>query len=69
MVAYISRDINGIVTTYDEKRHDLEDGDHVRFSEVRGMTEVNGKEFQIRVILLIKKRNGYETFKEFVEYF
>ena len=27
------------------------------------------KEFQKRVILLIKKWNGYETLKEFVEYF
>ncbi len=50
MISYISRDINGIVTTFDEKRHDLEDGDHVRFSEVRGMTQVNGKEFQVKVL-------------------
>ncbi len=50
MIAYISRDSKGIVTTFDEKRHDLEDGDHVKFKEVRGMTEVNGKEFQINVL-------------------
>ena len=29
----------------------------------------NDEEFQKRVILLIKKWNGYEILKEFVEYF
>ena len=29
----------------------------------------NDEEFQKRVIFLIKKWNGYETLKEFVEYF
>ena len=29
----------------------------------------NDEEFQKRVILLIKKWNGYETLKKFVEYF
>lgn len=50
MISYITKDTNGIVTTHDLKRHDLEDGDFVKFSEVKGMTEVNGKEFEIKVI-------------------
>lgn len=49
MISFISRDCNGIVTIYDGKRHDLEDDDYVTFDEVKGMTEINGKEFQIKV--------------------
>lgn len=37
-----SIDSNGIVTTEEKKRHDLEDGDHVLFEEVVGMEELNG---------------------------
>ena len=33
-----------IVTTLDETRHGLEDGDHVTFSEIKGMTQLNGCE-------------------------
>jgi ubiquitin-activating enzyme E1 len=33
-----------LVTTLDEARHGLEDGDFVTFSEVVGMTELNGCE-------------------------
>jgi ubiquitin-activating enzyme E1 len=32
------------VTCLDEQRHGLEDGDHVTFSEVKGMTQLNGCE-------------------------
>mmetsp|Transcript_9753 Transcript_9753/g.28618 ORF Transcript_9753/g.28618 Transcript_9753/m.28618 type:complete len:1026 (-) Transcript_9753:192-3269(-) len=32
----------GLVTTHDENRHGFEDGDYVTFSEVQGMTELNG---------------------------
>jgi len=31
-----------VVTTLEDTRHGLEDGDHVKFSEVKGMTELNG---------------------------
>lgn len=43
MVADISQDSegNGIVTCIDDTRHGLEDGDHVTFSEILGMTELN----------------------------
>jgi ubiquitin-activating enzyme E1 len=32
------------VTCLDESRHGYEDGDFVTFSEVQGMTELNGSE-------------------------
>jgi ubiquitin-activating enzyme E1 len=33
-----------VVTTLDEARHGLEDGDFVTFTEVKGMEELNGCE-------------------------
>jgi ubiquitin-activating enzyme E1 len=45
----ITKDKDGIVTVVESNRHDLEDGDVVRITEVQGMTEVNGKEFTITV--------------------
>jgi ubiquitin-activating enzyme E1 len=45
----ITKDVNGIVTVVESSRHDLEDGNVVRITEVQGMTEVNGKEFKIQV--------------------
>lgn len=33
----------------DSKRHDLEDGDVIKISEVQGMTELNGRELPIKV--------------------
>ncbi|XP_022652731.1 ubiquitin-like modifier-activating enzyme 1 isoform X2 [Varroa destructor] len=50
MVASVTKDGEGIVTCLDETRHDFEDGDYVRFSEVQGMTELNGREFKIKVL-------------------
>ena len=50
MVSFISKDPNGIVTTFDDQRHDLEDGSYVIFSEVKGMHELNEKEFKIKVL-------------------
>jgi hypothetical protein len=47
------KDVNGIVTVVESQRHDLEDGNVVRITEVEGMTEVNGKEFKIQVKGLI----------------
>lgn len=40
----LGQDEEGIVTTLDETRHGLEDGDYVTFSEVEGMEELNGSE-------------------------
>lgn len=51
MVASITKDVEGVVTCLDETRHGMEDGDHVEFSEVQGMTEINGCEpRQIKVL-------------------
>lgn len=44
MVVSVSKDTEGLVTTLDETRHGLEDGDYVTFAEVQGMTELNGIE-------------------------
>jgi hypothetical protein len=38
------QDADGLVTCLDETRHGLEDGDFATFSEVQGMTELNGCE-------------------------
>ena len=48
MISFISND--GIVTVFDDKVHDLSDGCWVTFDEVKGMTELNGREFQIKVL-------------------
>lgn len=49
-LATISNENPGIVLCNDGERHDLEDGDWITLNEVEGMTEVNGQEFQVRVI-------------------
>ena len=41
MVSSVTSEAPGIVTTYDDARHGLQDGDTVTFSEVQGMTELN----------------------------
>ncbi|KAJ1967860.1 E1 ubiquitin-activating protein [Dispira parvispora] len=41
MIAAISKDKEGLVTSLDETRHGLEDGDYVTFNEIQGMTELN----------------------------
>lgn len=42
MIASITHDSQGVITCLDETRHGLTDGDYVTFSEVQGMTELNG---------------------------
>ncbi|KAH9482413.1 Ubiquitin-activating enzyme E1 1 [Psilocybe cubensis] len=44
MIVSVDKDTEGVVTCLDETRHGLEDGDFVTFSEVQGMTELNGCE-------------------------
>lgn len=44
MIAGVTKDAESVVTCLDETRHGLEDGDYVTFSEVVGMTELNGCE-------------------------
>lgn len=41
MVADITSDKEAIVTCIDDTRHGMEDGDHVTFSEILGMTDLN----------------------------
>ena len=41
MVASVTQDEHGIVTTLEESRHNLEDGSYVIFSEIKGMVELN----------------------------
>lgn len=50
IVTSISNDENSVVTVNDDKRHGFEDGDWVTFREVEGMTEVNDKNFKIKVL-------------------
>jgi len=51
MIASITQDAEGgLVATLDEVRHGFESGDVVKFSEVEGMTELNGTSHQITVI-------------------
>ncbi|KAF8165027.1 ubiquitin activating enzyme [Crassisporium funariophilum] len=44
MIVSVDKDKEGVVTCLDETRHGLEDGDFVTFTEVQGMTELNGCE-------------------------
>ncbi|KAG6841309.1 hypothetical protein C0991_012308 [Blastosporella zonata] len=44
MIVSVNQDGEGLVTCLDETRHGLEDGDFVTFTEVQGMTELNGCE-------------------------
>merc|ERR1739844_392850 len=51
MVASVTHDADGVVAAQDETRHGFEDGDYVTFSEVEGMTELNGcKQKKITVL-------------------
>lgn len=44
MIASISKDSEGVITCLDDTRHGMEDGDYVTFSEIQGMTDLNGCE-------------------------
>uniref|UniRef100_UPI00358F0808 ubiquitin-like modifier-activating enzyme 1 isoform X2 n=1 Tax=Myxine glutinosa TaxID=7769 RepID=UPI00358F0808 len=51
MISAITKDSTGIVTCLDEARHGFETGDFIVFSEVQGMTQVNGcKPREIKVL-------------------
>ena len=48
--ASVTQEEEGVVAAMDEVRHGFEDGDFVTFSEVEGMTELNGcKPMKIKV--------------------
>ncbi|CAL8368052.1 unnamed protein product [Lota lota] len=42
MISMITKDAAAVVTCLDEARHGFESGDYVTFTEVQGMTELNG---------------------------
>ncbi|KAJ8722337.1 hypothetical protein PYW08_004739 [Mythimna loreyi] len=44
MIADITHEYEAVVTCLDDTRHGLEDGDYVTFSEIQGMSELNGCE-------------------------
>ncbi|OHT01138.1 Ubiquitin-like modifier-activating enzyme 1 [Tritrichomonas foetus] len=50
LISFITNSENGTVTIAEDEAHDLGDDSRVRFEEVEGMTEVNGKEFDIKLI-------------------
>lgn len=50
MISCITNDQDGIVTTFEDHRHDLEDGAYVKFCEIKGMYEINGHEFKVKVL-------------------
>jgi ubiquitin-activating enzyme E1 len=50
MISHVTCDADGVVTTLEESRHGFEDGHYIVFNEVKGMTELNGKEFKIKVL-------------------
>ncbi|XP_041130083.1 ubiquitin-like modifier-activating enzyme 1 [Polyodon spathula] len=69
MVVHISKGNPGVVTCLDEKRHGLQDGDYVTFSEVHGMTELNNHEpIEIRIIdtymFSICDTSGFSEYKK-----
>ncbi|KAK3761216.1 hypothetical protein RRG08_022616 [Elysia crispata] len=49
-VSDITKDGAGVVTCLDQRMHGLETGDKVTFREVKGMVELNGNEFTVKVI-------------------
>ena len=55
LIEYINRE-NGDVFTLENSMHGLEDGDYVKFSEVKGMTEINNIE---PVKVTVKKPNVF----------
>ncbi|OHT04303.1 Ubiquitin-like modifier-activating enzyme 1 [Tritrichomonas foetus] len=50
LISSISNDKEGIVVIDDKDDHNLSPNDHVIFDQVEGMTEVNGREFPVKVI-------------------
>lgn len=45
-----------MVTVHDDKKHLFQDGDHVTFREVEGMTELNGQVYPITILSPISFR-------------
>lgn len=50
MIASITNDTNAIITTLEDTRHCLSNGDKIKLTDIVGMEELNGKEFNVTVI-------------------
>eukprot|EP00331_Platyophrya_macrostoma_P026910 CAMPEP_0176448834 /NCGR_PEP_ID=MMETSP0127-20121128/26065_1 /TAXON_ID=938130 /ORGANISM="Platyophrya macrostoma, Strain WH" /LENGTH=1012 /DNA_ID=CAMNT_0017835951 /DNA_START=78 /DNA_END=3116 /DNA_ORIENTATION=+ len=50
IISNITCEATGIVTTHEDKRHGFEDGDTIVFKEVKGMSEINGQRYVIKVL-------------------
>lgn len=48
-IAGITQEEQGLVCLHEEKKHGLNDGDTITFREVKGMTEINGKQFKVEI--------------------
>eukprot|EP01121_Diplochlamys_sp_Union-15-3_P006180 TRINITY_DN16689_c0_g1_i1.p1 TRINITY_DN16689_c0_g1~~TRINITY_DN16689_c0_g1_i1.p1 ORF type:complete len:165 (+),score=16.48 TRINITY_DN16689_c0_g1_i1:49-495(+) len=48
-ISGISSEENGVVTVVEGHRHDLQDGDYIKISQVKGMKGINDKVFQVVV--------------------
>ncbi|KAH0792565.1 Ubiquitin-like modifier-activating enzyme 1 [Histomonas meleagridis] len=50
LLSGVTNDKEGVVVIGDHEEHGLSNGDHVIFDQVEGMTELNGREFPVKVI-------------------
>ena len=44
IVTSITNEEKATITVHEDKRHSYQEGDHVKFVEVEGMTEINNRE-------------------------
>lgn len=67
-IAGITQEERGLVCLHEEKKHGLNDGDTVSFREVKGMTEINGKEFKVEIksphSFLIGDTRGFSAYEQ-----
>uniref|UniRef100_A0A8C2X7S2 E1 ubiquitin-activating enzyme n=1 Tax=Cyclopterus lumpus TaxID=8103 RepID=A0A8C2X7S2_CYCLU len=61
MISMITKDSKGVVTCLDEARHGFESGDYVTFTEVQGMTELNGCQ-PVEIKVLGKTTAGFTDY-------
>ena len=52
MISAITQEVESVVTCLEDQRHGLEDGDMVRFKEIKGMTELNAAD-QLRKVKVL----------------
>lgn len=50
MIEFITNSKKAVVTVAEHGKHNLSEGDYVKFEEVAGMTELNGKSYQVSII-------------------